>query len=115
MGGNRSMYVLNSDKRRAILHLLIEGNSIRSTERLTSTHRDTIMRLLVQAGEGAMALLDDRMRGLKLRHVEVDEIWTFVQIKQGHIPAAHNDSVIGDQYTFIAFDQDTKLIPNFVI
>jgi hypothetical protein len=109
------MYVLNSDRRHSVLHLLVEGNSIRSTERLTGVHRDTIMRLLVQAGDGCLALLDDRMRGLKLRHVECDEIWTFVLVKQGHIAAERDDSEIGDQYTFVAIDQDTKLIPSFVV
>jgi len=109
------VYVLKSDKRRAVIHLLIEGNSIRSTERLTGIHRDTIMRLLVRAGEGATTLLDDLMRGLRLRHVEVDEIWTFVGVKQGHIAAGRDDLQIGDQYTFVAIDQDTKLIPNFAI
>lgn len=73
------------------------------------------MRLLVQAGDACLALLDDRMRGLKLRHVEVDEIWTFVEVKQGHIRAGRDDFAIGDQYTFVAIDQDTKLIPSFVI
>src|SRR6185312_2832490 len=115
MGRVRLLYVLKSDKRQSVLHLLIEGNSIRSTERLTGVHRDTIMRLLVQAGNGSLALLDERMRGLKLRHVECDEIWTFVQVKQGHIKAGRNDALIGDQYTFVAIDQDTKLIPSFII
>jgi IS1 family transposase len=109
------VYVLKSDLRRSVLHLLVEGNSIRSTERLTGVHRDTIMRLLVQAGDGALALLDDRMRNLKVRHIECDEIWTFVRIKQGHIPIGRNDSLIGDQYTFVAIDQDSKLIPSFTV
>ncbi len=109
------MRVLSADKRQTILHMLIEGNSIRSTERLANVHRDTIMRLLVQAGEACAALLDDRMRSLKPRHIEVDEIWTFVEIKQGHIRAGRDDSEIGDQDTFVAIDQDTKLIPSFVI
>jgi hypothetical protein len=43
------------------------------------------------------------------------EIWTFVLIKQGHIRAGCDDSEIGDQYTFVAIDQDTKLIPSFII
>ena len=73
------MRVLSADKRRDVLHLLIEGNSIRSTERLTRVHRDTIMKLLVKAGDECGGLLHDRMRGLKLRHVQVDEIWTFVE------------------------------------
>src|SRR5436305_2149075 len=115
MGRVRPLYVLNTDKIRSVLHLLVEGNSLRSTHRLTGVHRDTIMRLLVQAGDGALALLDDRMRGLKLCHVEIDEIWTFVGIKQGHIKPERDDSAIGDQYTFVAIDQDTKLIPTFVI
>lgn len=109
------MRVLSADLRRTILHMLIEGNSIRSTERLVSVHRDTIMRLLVKAGNECDAFLDDRMRSLKPRHIEVDEIWTFVEIKQGHIQAGRDDSEIGDQYTFVAIDQDTKLIPSFII
>jgi transposase-like protein len=60
---------LRSDVRLSVLHHLVEGNSIRSTERLLGVHRDTIMRLLVEAGNAAGAFLDDRMRGLRLRHV----------------------------------------------
>jgi IS1 family transposase len=110
------MRVLAADKQRTILHLLIEGNSIRSTERLTRVHRDTIMRLLVKAGEASHALLDQRMKGLKLKHLELDEIWTFVDTKQAHIkPERVGDTSIGDQFLFVAFDEDTKLIPTFAI
>lgn len=110
------MRVLKADRRRSILHLLIEGNSIRSTERLTGIHRDTIMRLLVHAGNLAGDHLYHGMRGLRLRHVEVDEVWTFVEVKQGHLPADRaDDPFVGDQYIFVALDQDTKLIPSFLI
>jgi IS1 family transposase len=108
-------YTLPHDTRRQILHMLIEGNSIRSTERLTGVHRDTILRLLVVAGNECGDMLYHRMRGLSLRHVEVDEIWTFVGIKQAHIPADGRDEFIGDQYIFVAIDQDTKLVPTFTI
>lgn len=108
------MYVLSADKQLTILSLLVEGNSIRSTERITGAHRDTIMRLLVRAGERCSDFLNDRMRGLRLNHLEIDEIWTFVGVKQGHIRDGADDSVIGDQYLFYPIDQDTKLIPNFV-
>src|SRR3954470_5831290 len=80
--GRVRMRVLSAEKRQVVLHLLIEGNSIRSTERLTRIHRDTIMRYLVFAGNYAGDFLYRRMRGLKLRHIEVDEIWTFVAKKQ---------------------------------
>src|SRR5438093_13094759 len=93
--GGRAMYVLRSDKRFAVLNMLVEGNSIRSTERITGVHRDTIMRLLVRAGEHCRDFLDERMTGLRLNHLECDEIWTFVGIKQGHIREGMNDSKIG--------------------
>lgn len=110
------MYVLREDKRHAVLNLLVEGNSIRSTERITGVHRDTVMRLLVHAGGQCLEFLDQRMRGLKLRHLQLDEIWTFVDTKQAHIrPERRDDDTIGDQYLFVAFDEDTKLIPTFRI
>jgi len=106
---------LKADKRLTVLHLLVEGNSIRSTERITRVHRDTIMRLLVRAGDACRDLLDRTMRNLTLAHLELGEIWTFVQIKQGHIKADRSDALIGDQYLYIAFDQKTKLVPAFAI
>jgi hypothetical protein len=109
------MHALTIDKRLSILHHLTEGNSIRSTERLTGVHRDTIMRLLVFAGNYAGDMLYHRMRSLRLRHIEVDEIWTFVEKKQGHLEPGEDDLGRGDQYVFVAIDQDTKLIPTFLI
>src|SRR5436309_1292363 len=56
------------------------------------------------------------MRRLRLRHVQVDEVWTFVEKKQGHLrPEEVGDPFIGDQYIFVALDEDTKLIPTFLI
>src|SRR2546430_154235 len=85
--GSAPMNALAINKQHAVLHLLIEGNSIRSTERLTGVHRDTIINLLVIAGNLAGDMLYRRMRGLRPRHIEVDEIWTFVEKKQGHLKA----------------------------
>lgn len=42
------MYTLNADTQELAIRLLSEGNSIRSTERITGAHRDTIMRLMVR-------------------------------------------------------------------
>src|SRR3954470_14766738 len=79
------VYVLEPQKQQAIVHLLVEGNSIRSIERLTGVHRDTIMRLLVKVGNKCRTFLDSRLRGLKLRHIQADEIWTFVHTKQHNL------------------------------
>jgi IS1 family transposase len=108
--------ILSTPQRLSVLHHLIEGNSIRSTERLTGVHRDTITKLLVLAGNEAGDFLYRGMRGLKLRHIQVDEIWTFVLVKQAHIPEERaDDDQIGDQYVFVALDEHTKLIPTFLV
>jgi IS1 family transposase len=110
------MYRLSREKQLTILHMLVEGTSIRSAERMTRVHRDTIMRLLANVGDQCRTFLDRRMRNLNLDHLQVDEIWTFVLKKQRNIlPADENEMVIGDQFLFVAFDEATKLIPSFVI
>jgi hypothetical protein len=75
------------DRRVQVINCLVEGNSIRSTERMTGTHRDTICRLLVEVGDGCAALMNERMRDLRCRRIEVDEIWAYVGKKQRHMTA----------------------------
>lgn len=100
-------------KQTAVLASFLEGCSIRSTERLTGVHRDTIMRLLVKAGDGAARLLDDRMRDLACSRIQVDEIWTYVQKKQRHVRPADDPTRTGDVWTWVALDADTKLVPTY--
>lgn len=102
---------LNLTRRTQIIHSLVEGNSIRSTERMTDTHRDTVMRLLVEVGEGCKALLDTEMHDLTCRRIEVDEIWAFVGKKQRQLLPTDDRSKVGDQWTYVAIDPETKLIP----
>ena len=96
------------------LQLLLEGNSIRSTERITQLDRNTIMRLLVLAGERCEKLMDARMRNLEVKHLQIDEIWTYVQKKARHVRKGDSPE-IGDQWVFVAIDADTKLVPAFHI
>jgi len=63
----------------------LEGNSIRSRQRITGLDQNTIMTLLVKAGERCRALMDSTTRSLHLRHLQVDEIWTYVQKKRARI------------------------------
>ena len=94
-----------------IINCLVEGNSIRSTERMTGTHRDTIMRLLVEVGAGCAQLMDEQMRELPCRRLQVDEIWAFVQKKQRQVAPGDDRARVGNQWTFVAIDADTKLVP----
>lgn len=97
-----------------VLRCLLEGASVRSTERMTGVNRNTILSLLVVAGEKCSSLLDERMRGLRLQSVECDELWGFVSKKQRHVRAS-DPAEFGDAWVFIALDADTKLIPCFQI
>jgi IS1 family transposase len=108
--------VLTADKQRTVLHLLAEGNSLRSVERLTGVQKKTVTRLLVRFGEACRQFLDEEMRGLTLNHLEVDEIWTFVGKKRAQIHVDdRDDPMIGDMYLWVPLDQETKLIPTFAI
>jgi len=71
-----TMYI-PEDQAVLALQLLLEGNSIRSTERITKLDRNTIMRLLVLAGKRCESLMDSKMRGVHCRYLQIDEIWTY--------------------------------------
>ncbi len=98
------------------VRLLVEGNSIRSTERITNLHRDTIMKLLVVAGEKCEKVMGRLIVNVSVNDVECDEIWGYVSKKEAHkLPTeAHNDAM-GDAYCFVAMERNTKLVLNFAL
>jgi IS1 family transposase len=107
------MNVLSAEKKVAVLAAMVEGNSIRSTERMTGIHRDTIMRLVVSVGRRCADLMDEKLRGLTCRLIQADEIWTYVGKKEKRVQRDDNATEVGDQYVFVAMDSETKLIPCF--
>jgi hypothetical protein len=109
--------LLSKDRQLAVIHQLCEGSSVRSTSRLTGVNLRTCLRLLVRFGNACQTMLDDEMRGLELKHVQCDEIWTYVMKKEGRIRIEDkpHSSHLGDQFLFIALDQDTKLIPCYAV
>ena len=104
----------STDAAARALQCLLEGCSIRSTERLTGLNRNTIMRLLVLAGERCEKLMDKEMRQLPCRRIQCDEIWTFLMKKARHVRKG-DPAEFGDQWVFVALDADTKLIPVFLV
>jgi IS1 family transposase len=109
--------VLPRDKQISVLHHLVEGNTLRSTSRLSGVARNTISSLMVRFGEGCQKLMDRTLRGLTIAHAECDEIWSFVGKKQARLTAEEKAerSDVGDVYTFTCLDQDTKLIAAHVV
>lgn len=57
----------------------VEKNGIRSIERITGHHRDTIGRLLTDIAEHATQMNDILIRELELSPIECDEFWSFVK------------------------------------
>lgn len=97
-----------------VLNALVEGNSIRSAERMFGVHRDTIMRLMVASGQHCFNLLDQRMQHIQTKRMQLDECWSYVAMKQRRATRnAITSPEVGDQYIFVALDADTKLIPSF--
>ena len=109
------MNTLKKEKKAMILSLLVEGNSVRSVERITGIHRDTILRLLQRIGLRCQEILDRHMHNLTCKEIECDEIWTYVAKKQKRLTPEEQHGEKGDQYVFVALDPRTKLIPTFVV
>jgi IS1 family transposase len=105
--------VLNTDKQITVIGALAEGSSIRSIERMTGIHRDTIMRLGVRVGQGCASVLDAKMRDLPCHHLQFDEIWGFIGKKQRNLLVDDDETRYGDVWTFCAIDAETKLVPTF--
>jgi len=104
------------EKAEQILALLVEGCSVRSVERLTGVHRDTILRLLVLAAEKCEKFMGRLIANVPVRDVQADEIWGFIQKKEAHKrPEEAKDETIGDAYCFVALERHTKLVLNFAL
>lgn len=79
--------------------MLCEGNSIRSIERMTVVHRDTIMRLGVRMGQGCADILDNKMRVLDCQNIQVDEMWGFIGAKKKTAKENNMGDEFGDIWT----------------
>src|SRR6266851_7895996 len=110
----RDTMTANPDAAIRAIQCLLEGCSIRSTERLTGLNRNTIMRLLIVAGQRSEKLMDRHMRQLPCRRIQCDEIWTFLAKKAKHVRTG-DPADFGDQWIYVALDADTKLIPSFLV
>lgn len=106
------MNKLSNEKRAQILSVLCEGMGINAATRVTGASKNTVLKLLADVGEACAKYQDEAMRGLQLKRVECDEIWSFVGMKQKNVPKELEGTFgYGDVYTWTAIDAETKLIP----
>lgn len=110
------MNKLDREARARILHLLCEGQSIRAVTRLTGASKNTVTKLVVDAGHACTEYQDRVLRNLTSKRVQVDEIWNFVYAKNDNVAkakAAPKDA--GDVWTWTAIDADTKLLMSWLV
>jgi transposase-like protein/IS1 family transposase len=107
----RTLGTMYIPKEKAVLalRLLLEGNSIRSTERITELDRNTIMSMLVKAGDRCQTLMVSKIQNLPVQDVEADEIWGYVGKKEGH-KSDDDGAELGDAYCFVGMERNTKLV-----
>lgn len=110
------MNKLDTKTRALILRCLVEGNSIRATCRLTDTSKNTVTKLLEDAGRACAAYHDDNVRGVKAKDVQADEIWAFVHAKAKNVSNAKAaPEGAGDVWTWTAMDRDSKLMISYTV
>jgi len=105
------MNQLSSSDRVRIVACLVEGNSLRSTCRITGFHRTTIMNLLTDLGEACAQYQSQIFRNLPFKRMECDEIWCFVGCKERNVPTKQKGRGRGDIWTWTAIDTESKVVP----
>ena len=109
------MFIMNKlslIKQAQILHLLVEGNSLRATARITDVSRNTVDKLLRDVGMACLAYQDNTLKNLPCKRIQCDEIWSFIYSKDKNVPINKKGQFgYGDVWTWVAIDADTKLVP----
>jgi len=110
------MNKLSAARRAQVIAALVEGNSIRSTVRMTGVAKNTVTKLLVDLGAACMVYQDRTMQNLPCTRVQCDEIWAFCHSKQNNVAPEHQGVLgYGDVWTWTAIDAETKLIPSWLV
>jgi IS1 family transposase len=110
------MNKLPLEKRVQILSMLCEGSSMRSVSRVADVSINTVSKLLVGAGRACAAFHDEKLRDVKARRVQVDEIWSCTAAKQKNVPAMKKSvEGAGDTWTWTAIEADSKLLITWLV
>src|SRR5207302_11284265 len=120
---NRTMNQLSTKRRTQVVAALCEGNSVRSTVRMTGAAKGTVLKLLADLGVACRDYQREVMVELPCQRLQCDEIWSFCYAKDKSVPEAMRpkrsitkancakESMVGSVWTWTAIDADTKLVP----
>lgn len=110
------MNKLSIERQTQIIKVLCEGNSIRSTSRITDSSINTVIKLLKQVGATCARYQDEHLVNLSCQRIECDEIWNFCYSKEANVPLdKKNQFGIGDVWTFVGIDATSKLIVSWLV
>lgn len=110
------MNKLDTKTRALIIRLLVEGNSIRATARIADVSKNTVTKLLEDAGKVCAAYHDENVREVEAQHVQADEIWAFCYAKERNVATAKAaPAEAGDIWTWTAMDRDSKMIISYTV
>jgi len=111
------MNKLTLERRATILGMMVEGASIRAICRMTGVSKNTVTKLLADAGKAFAEYQDKALRGLRCHRIQCDEIWSFVGMKEktAKRQGRQNEYGVGDVWTWTAIDADSKLVPSWFI
>lgn len=99
------MNKLDPKDRARILHMHCEGQSIRSIARVIGASKNTISKLLVDAGKVGAAYHDEHVRNVKSARIQCDKIWSFTYAKQKNVKLAKAaPEGAGDTWTWTALN-----------
>ncbi len=110
------MNKLTKEKRVQVVASLVEGNSIRSTCRMTNTAKGTVIKLLRDMGAACTKYQDSVFVNLSCKRIQCDEIWSFCYSKQKNVPKNKEGKFgYGNVWTWTAICADTKLVPSWYV
>src|SRR5260370_10767583 len=110
------MNKLSTSDRARIIHLVCQGSSIRLVTRVLNAGKNTVIRLMIDAGKACAAYHDEHARNLTSKRIQVDEIWSFTYAKQKNVASAKAaPDGAGDTWIWTAIDADTKFIASWFV
>lgn len=101
--------------RAAIVRCLVDGVGVRATCRITGASKGAVLKLIADLGPVCAEYMSANLCNLPCVVLELDELWSFVEMKQRRVLPARAHEWIGDVWTFTAICADTKLIPSFMV
>jgi IS1 family transposase len=109
------MNQLTTAERAKVVSVLVEGNSLRATSRITGVARMTVEKLLRDLGAACTSYHNTHVIALKSQRIQCDEIWSFIGAKAKNVSPERKLQGWGDVWTWTAIDADSKLMVSWLV